>query len=325
MKRPLSREKVVVVVEPRWKTRGAAATAGSRKGAIAAGAAAVAASAIAREKAGPYVEKAGPLVDSARERTVTAVDAARERTVSAVDAARPHLESAVDSVRSAARENVLPAVQETASRASEKAEEVAPRVVAAVGGAVSTALLASEPIREEALSRGGAAIAALKGEVVVAPKRKGGGKVRRLFSLAALLGAVGAGVVAWRRSQASDPWSVPASTGRTTGIAPVATPAPAPAPVVTPVVTDTTATTSHDLPVSSADAGGADPAEVVADVTTVTPEFPVDVNSDEIRISTPPASVLDSAPDAPLAEPADGSHKVHGDVFEVTEGDGRQV
>ena len=324
MKRPFARE-TVVVVEPRWKRATKSVTASNAKaGSVAALGTGVAAVAAAREKAGPVLvgardkagpalgtarEKAAPLVDVAKERTAAAVDVARERTSTAVDAARPHVESARDSVVAAARDSVLPAVHDSAVRAGEKAEEVAPRVVAAVSGAVSTALLASEPVRDEAMSRGTAAIAALKGEVVVPARKRS--KLRRALSLFFLLGATGGAVFAWRRSQKSDPWTVPASSGPT-GIAPKhAAPVP---PVVAPVTTPVAPDVVPDVVSDS-----------VGTSSFPTPESPVStVAEDGITVSTPPADTLGSATvdDAILQG---GSKKVHGDVFEVTDDEGKQV
>jgi hypothetical protein len=179
-----------------------------------------------RSKAKQANKAVGPVAADARDTAVryaeTTRDWAAPRVEAAKDWAGPRVEPAVDKVKA----DVLPAV----------------------AGAVTAALAASEPVRSEAVSRGSAAFAALKGEVPP-PKRKKH-RVRKLFVLAGVLGAAYAGWKAWAAQNSSDPaevWSTPNSTtsyGTPTGTV----------TAVTPVTRPTTD-----------DAAGAGPDEALAD------------------------------------------------------------
>ena len=94
-------------------------------------------------------------------------------------------------------------------------EKVREDVIPAVAGAVTAALAAAEPVRQEAASRGSAALAALKGELEPPKPKKH--RLRKLFLLATVLGAAYAGWKAWSSSQARDTdpvgaWRAPGST-----------------------------------------------------------------------------------------------------------------
>ena len=110
----------------------------------------------------------------------------------------------------AAREWAAPHVEAGATRVK---DDVLPRVA----GAVTAALAASEPAREEAMSRGTAAIAALRGEVE-APKPKKH-RVRKLFLLAGVVGAAVAGWKAWvgQTNRQPEPWATPIGTASSAG------------------------------------------------------------------------------------------------------------
>lgn len=85
-----------------------------------------------------------------------------------------------------------------------RAEEYVPRIADAVGAAIA----ASQPVRNEAMARGGLAFAALKGEQLqVVPKKRRGVPVRRALVFLGLAGAA-ASAVAWWRSQQQPvaPW-----------------------------------------------------------------------------------------------------------------------
>jgi hypothetical protein len=88
--------------------------------------------------------------------------------------------------------------------------------------------------------------------------------VRRLLGLLALSAVLGGAVAAWRRSQRSDPWQVPASGGRPTGIAT--------APSGTGTATTAPAATGGAPVGTSTDAGGAGPDEAVGDGASVADE-----------------------------------------------------
>jgi hypothetical protein len=140
-------------------------------------------------------KKVAPVASDARESAVRYAESTR-------DWAAPKVE--------AAKEWAAPRVEQGAARVK---DDVLPRVA----GAVTAALAASEPAREEAMSRGSAALAALRGEVE-APKPKKH-RLRKLFLLAGVVGAAVAGWKAWAGSANSkpDPWATPIGSGSTSG------------------------------------------------------------------------------------------------------------
>lgn len=121
----------------------------------------------------PYAERAKPYVDAARPYVERIGQAAQEKGAPLVEHARgfahdtandlvPHIEHARDVFK----------------------DDVAPKVT----GAVSDALTASAPYREEAARRGSAALAALKGEVQVSkPKRRWARKLAVVAGIAGLV------------------------------------------------------------------------------------------------------------------------------------------
>jgi hypothetical protein len=129
--------------------------------------------------------KSRPLADATKDWAAPKVETAKEW-------AAPKVESGVDKVKS----DVLPVV----------------------AGAVTAALAASEPVRNEAASRGSAALAALKGEIE-APKPKKH-RIRKLLVLATVLGAAYAGWKAWASQQQSNdpvsPWTSDSTTSMST-------------------------------------------------------------------------------------------------------------
>jgi hypothetical protein len=110
----------------------------------------------------------------------------------------------------AAREWAVPHVEAGATRVK---DDVLPRVA----GAVTAALAASEPAREEAKTRGSAAFAALKGEIE-APKPKRH-RMRKLVLLAGVIGAAVAGWKAWvgQTNRQPEPWATPIGTASSAG------------------------------------------------------------------------------------------------------------
>ena len=140
-------------------------------------------------------KKVSPVASDARESAARYAESTR-------DWAAPKVE--------AAREWAAPHVEAGAARVK---DDVLPRVA----GAVTAALAASEPAREEAMTRGTAAIAALRGEVE-APKPKKH-RLRKLFLLAGVVGAAVAGWKAWvgQTNRQPEPWATPIGTASSAG------------------------------------------------------------------------------------------------------------
>ena len=117
----------------------------------------------------------------------------------------------------AAKEWAAPRVEPAVTKVREE-------VVPVVAGAVTGALAASEPVRQEAGRRGKAAVAALKGELD-APKPKKH-RLRKLMLVVSVLGAAYAGWKAFFKSSddsdPTSPWTTPSSgmsTSPSTGTA----------------------------------------------------------------------------------------------------------
>ena len=140
-------------------------------------------------------QKMAPVASDAR-------DSAARYAESTRDWAAPKVE--------AAREWAAPHVEAGATRVK---DDVLPRVA----GAVTAALAASEPAREEAKTRGSAAFAALKGEIE-APKPKKH-RMRKLVLLAGVIGAAVAGWKAWvgQTNRQPEPWATPIGTASSAG------------------------------------------------------------------------------------------------------------
>ncbi|NYI05387.1 DUF5324 family protein [Allostreptomyces psammosilenae] len=157
-----------------------------------------------------------PRAVAAREAAITYADEARSRVAPRVElaraAARARYRSDVRPYLRTARRNVPVVLEQAAKGAAHRAragvdraaEYAAPRVGAAVAGARQVA----EPYREEAASRGGAALAALRGQVsaedVERLLRRRHRRERRARSARALLlfaATAAAAAVAWRTWQ----------------------------------------------------------------------------------------------------------------------------
>jgi hypothetical protein len=183
----------------------------------------------ARESAAEYADKVAPKVGAAR-------DAAR-------DAVAPHLDTAREKVR----------------------DDVIPKVT----GAAVAALAASEPVREEARSRGTAALAALKGELTAADvkkaRRKRGGKFRKALLVLGLAGAAG-GVWAWWKRKSEPSWETE-EFGESGGPALVESGGPGPAQVWAPSEGEAAAVDAAGSRLPSADEGGGSPGEALADAS----------------------------------------------------------
>ena len=168
-------------------------------------------------------------------------------------AAAPKVEAAID----AAADKVSPAVD----AAREKIDDWMPRVLEAVAAA-ATAGAAAGATAGEYRSRSGDAVAVLKGNAIVKPKR---GRVLRKLLIVPVIAAAGAAAFAVfkSRSPKDDPWAVP------TGTYPAYTaPVPAAVPTVVPAVAPAPDLSSG----RAADALDADaPAEVPGVDTTTEP------------------------------------------------------
>jgi hypothetical protein len=178
-------------------------------------------------------KKMAPVASDARESAVRYAESTR-------DWAAPKVE--------AAREWAAPHVEAGATRVK---DDVLPRVA----GAVTAALAASEPAREEAKTRGSAAFAALKGEIE-APKPKKH-RMRKLFLLAGVVGAAVAGWKAWvgQTNRQPEPWATPIGTASSVGTGTGGTAGSS---------TGTASTLTAAAPVTD-DAAGASPDEALAD------------------------------------------------------------
>src|SRR5688500_17744203 len=140
-------------------------------------------------------QKMAPVASDARESAARYAESTRDWAAPKVEAARdwaaPHVEAGATRVK----------------------DDVLPRVA----GAVTAALAASQPAREEAQTRGSAAPAALKGEIE-APKPKKH-RLRKLFLLAGVVGAAVAGWKAWvgQTNRQPEPWATPIGTASSAG------------------------------------------------------------------------------------------------------------
>ena len=155
-----------------------------------------------REATGRTRERLAPHAANARDAAVHYAETARDRAVGttrervvpalvqAKDNAAPRVEHAVEVTRRRVRDDVVPRVQQ----------------------AVDQAKVASEPVREEAMSRAGAAISALKGEVTSADvakftrakRRKS--RRRKFLLVTAVAGGGYAAWTWWRRRGAQPEW-----------------------------------------------------------------------------------------------------------------------
>lgn len=178
-------------------------------------------------------EKVGPVASDARESAMRYAESTRDWAAPKVEAAREWAAPHVEPVATRVKEDVLPRVAE----------------------AVTAALAASEPAREEAKSRGSAAIAALRGEVE-APKPKKH-RLRKLFLLAGVVGAAVAGWKAWvgQQNRQPEPWATPIGTASSAGVGSGGTAGARTSPL---------GATTGIAPVTD-DAAGASPDEALAD------------------------------------------------------------
>jgi hypothetical protein len=167
--------------------------------------------------------RVAPVATEARDAAVIAAGTAREW-------AAPRWETAAESARELAAPYVKSVRSWAAPRVDEASEKVREDVVPRVAAAVAAALAATEPAREQAASRGSAAMAALRGDVAPPPPppAKRYRVSRRIGKVLVLLGLLGAAAAGWRayqeesggRRQGPEPWLPPAPPRPTTPDAP---------------------------------------------------------------------------------------------------------
>jgi Family of unknown function (DUF5324) len=207
----------------------------------------------ARKQAENLTEKLAPYAATARESATHAAEEAREW-------AGPKLEHA--------REWSTPRIEHVRERVD---HDLVPKVA----GAVATALAAAEPVREEAKTRGAAALAALKGELEPPRPRRRRHPLRKLLLFTALGAALAAAWKAWQSKSAGteSTWSggatsTPADTAPTATGPSLAEPIPAPTTApTTGATTGATATAGGVVGThpSADDTAAASPDEALAD------------------------------------------------------------
>jgi len=194
----------------------------------------------ARDWAQPHLEKgqdaAAPHLAAASAAVAPAVEAAR---VKIVDDVLPRLVEAVQQASTTAQTAAAPAVAaagttaaavgtkaatagtKAATAAAAKATAAGTKAAAAGTRAAATTAAATAGVAGVAKSRSSDALAVLKGEAVVKPKRRG----RKVLLVALVIGLGAAAFSALRKRDDEDPWATPGATWTPTPSA--TTPAPA--------------------------------------------------------------------------------------------------
>lgn len=179
-------------------------------------------------------ERVGPAVDRARDAREWATPHARDarewatpRVEKGLEAAAPKVEAAVD--------RLTPAVDALHDKI---VDDLLPRLVDVVNAAAAAGLSAGSDAADTAKSRGGGAVAVIRGEAIAKPHRRRG---RTLLLVLTALSAAGAAAFAVFKRQApqDDPWAVPESS--------YPTPSPVPAG----------GTSDDDAPLATGDASDA--------------------------------------------------------------------
>jgi Family of unknown function (DUF5324) len=145
-----------------------------------------------------------------------AADQAREAALARYDA---HLAPRIAQARDAVPPKVVSTTAAAAERTRRTARQAADYTTPLVGQAMESALAATEPMRDEAAARAGAALAALRGQVSAADvqrlvrrnqrRSRTGRTVKRMLVLGVVAGA---GIAAWRwwSRQTNPDWLVEA-------------------------------------------------------------------------------------------------------------------
>jgi hypothetical protein len=182
----------------------------------------------------------------AADRSVPLFDAASGRVVPAAQAAKLAAQPALALARERAEPVLLkaaPLIEQARLRAGDVAQDVVPRV----GAALTGALAASAPYREEAARRGGAALAALKGEVEAPKKKRHIG--RNLMVVSGIAGLVALAYKYLTGESKSSGWQTPSGTTYTPP-----RPSAAPAPAAATTTSDAAAATAADGTLADPDA-----------------------------------------------------------------------
>lgn len=136
--------------------------------------------------------------DFAKEYVVPHLATARD----AVGPALEHARGAVVPVLGQARDVAAPHLAVARDKAVALKDEVMPKVTAGV----SAGLAASEPVRTEAIRRGTASIAALRGQIEPPKAHKGRRRTAKVLIVVAVGAAASAAYKAWKLPHASDDW-----------------------------------------------------------------------------------------------------------------------
>lgn len=180
----------------------------------------------ARKQARQAAAAVAPYAGSAKDAAVHYAGEARHRLA-------PKVSQAVDAARGALPPRVEHAVDTAAKRTRSTVKQAADYTVPRVGHAVVTARIAAEPVAEEAVARGAAAVAALRGQVTVADieklarkrvRRARAGRAAKRLTVLGLIAGGGYVVWTWWSRQANPDWLVegPEATevsGRENGLA----------------------------------------------------------------------------------------------------------
>jgi Family of unknown function (DUF5324) len=162
---------------------------------------------VASDARDSVVKAAGSSYDWAAPKVEATMEWAAPKLEATKDWAAPHVETAADW----AAPHVGTAKDWAAPRVETAAQKVKDDVLPRVAEAVAAAFAASEPAREEAKTRGTAAIAALRGELdpPPSPRRR---RVKRWFMFLTVSGAAVAGWKVWHAKNTADrpePWVTP--------------------------------------------------------------------------------------------------------------------
>ncbi|MBY8888115.1 DUF5324 family protein [Streptomyces sp. PTM05] len=182
----------------------------------------------AAEVVAPYVgtakDTAAHYADEARRRispkVAAAAGQAKDTALAQYDSyVAPRVAQAKDAVPPKVAATTATAARRTRAAAQQAAQQAADYTAPRVNQAVDSARSAAEPVREEAVARAGAALAALRGQVSAAEveklvrKHQRRGRVGRFAKRTLVLGALaGAGFAAWRwwSKQTNPDWLVEA-------------------------------------------------------------------------------------------------------------------